>query len=213
MPRATSTQSYPVVPSLPSNSDPPNTAIVGSNGLNDLANAFPVTTDMTVAETQGLSYTTKSLTANVLSAGPASLQLRLSTTAPGTGIWAVISDVSPDGTPHPVATGRLNTDFPRIDRRRSLVDRRTREIVQPYGRYDHPEPATIGQERLYHVEFWPIGNRFKAGHRIRLHILGSSAASKPGAPAANTVRLGGPGGARLLLPALPGSDLPRALRG
>jgi uncharacterized protein len=210
-PRATTTQSYPVVPSPPGSSDPPNTAILGPNGVNALANAFPLTTDMTVAEPQGLSYTTRPLTRNVLAAGPASLELRLSTTAPGTGIWVVVSDVWPDGTPHPVASGRLNTDFPGIDRRRSLRDPRTGAIVQPYGRYDAPDPAPVGEERLYRVELWPIGNRFRAGHRIRLHVLGSSAASKPGAPAINAIRVGGVTGARLLLPVLPGSDLRRAL--
>ena len=149
----------------------------------------------------------------MLSAGPASLELRLSSTAPETGIWAVISDVSPDGTPHPVASGRLHTAYPGIDRRRSLKDPRTGDIVQPYGGYDRPDPAAIGQERLYRVEFWPIGNRFKAGHRIRLHIVGISGASQPDAPAVNTIRVGGPQGARLLFPVLPGSDLGRALRG
>ena len=213
MPAATTTQSYPAVSSLPSNSDPPNTAIVGASGVNALANAFPLLTEMTLAEGQGLSYTTRPLTADVLSAGPASLELRLSSTAGQTGIWGVISDVSPDGTPHPVASGRLNTDYPGIDRRRSLKDPRTGDIVQPYGRYDRPDPAAIGQERLYRVEFWPIGNRFKAGHRIRLHIVGISGASKPDAPAVNTIRVGGPQGARLLFPVLPGSDLGRALRG
>ena len=166
---------------------------------------------MTAAEPQGLSYTTAPLKADVLSAGPAGLSVRLSSTAGQTGIWVVISDVSPDGTPHPVAGGRLNTDFPGVDRRRSLRDPRTGAIVQPYGRYDRPDPAAPGEERLYRVELWPIGNRFKAGHRIRLHVLGISAASKPGAPALNTLRVGGAKGARLQLPVLPGSNLRRAL--
>jgi predicted acyl esterase len=106
----------------------------------------------------------------------------------------------------------VSTNYPGIDRRRSLKDPRTGAIVQPYGRYDQPDPAAIGQERLYRVEFWPIGNRFKAGHRIRLHILGISGASKPDVPAVNTIRVGGPQGARLLLPVLPGSESRRALR-
>jgi predicted acyl esterase len=211
MPPAATTQSYPTVPSAPSNSDPPNTAIVGASGANALASAFPVVTDMTLAEGQGLSYTTSPLRSSVVAAGPATLELRLSTTVPGTGIWVVVSDVSPDGTPHPVATGRLNTDYPRIDRRRSLWDPRTDRIVQPYGRYDQPDPAGVGVERTYHVELWPIGNRFRAGHRIRLHVLGTSAASKPGLPAVNAIRVGGPTGARLLFPVLPGGDLRRAL--
>jgi putative CocE/NonD family hydrolase len=206
-------QSYPALPSLPSKTDPPNTAIVGGAGVNALANAFPPLTDMTIAESVGLSYTTRPLTADVLSAGPASLELRLSSTARETGIWAVLSDVSPDGVPHPVATGRLLSSYPHIDPELSLHDAGTGDIVQPYGVYDHKTPATPGQERLYRIEFWPIGNRFKRGHRLRLHILGTSAASLPGAPAVNTVRVGGRDGSRLLFPVLPGSDLAGALGG
>jgi uncharacterized protein len=203
--RSAAVQSYPVVPSLPTNSDPPNTAIIGA-GTNPLANAFPALTEMTLAEPLGLSYTTAPLRRDVLAAGPLSLELRLSSTAPETAIWTVVSDVWPDGKAHPVASGRLLSSYPRIDRARSLTDARG-DIVQPYGRYGRPRPAAPGQERLYRVELWPIGNRFRAGHRIRLHILGASAASKPGAPAVNSVRIGGRRGARLLFPLLPGSAL------
>jgi putative CocE/NonD family hydrolase len=196
-------QSYPALPSLPSNSDPPNTAILGGSGVNALAGAFPATTDMTLAEPLGLSYTTVPFPADVLSAGPASLEVRLASTAPETAVWAVLSDVSPDATPHPVASGRLLSSYPNIDRERSLRDPRTGAIVQPYGVYDHKSPAGPGQARLYRIEFWPIGNRFKRGHRLRLHILGASAASLPGAPAVNTVQVGGRDGSRLLFPVLP----------
>jgi predicted acyl esterase len=159
---------------------------------------------MGVAERFGLNYTTPPLDHDLLSAGPAGLELRLASTAPTTAIWAVVSDVWPDGTPHPVASGRLLSDYPRINDARSLHDPVTGDVVQPYGRFGRKSPATPGQERLYHVELWPIGNRFRAGHRIRLHILGASAASMPGVPAVNTVLAGGPDGSRLLLPVLPG---------
>jgi uncharacterized protein len=212
-PAAKAVQSYPALPSPPGSSDPPNTAIAGAAGLNALMTAFPVLSDMTLAEPQGLSYTTQPLKRNVLSAGPASLELRLSSTAPQTSMWAVISDVSPDGMPHPVASGRLNSNFPKIDRARSLQDPRTGAIVQPYGVYDKETPASPGQARLYRIEFWPIGNRFKAGHRIRLHVLGASAASLPSAPAINSISVGGRNGSRLLFPVLPGSNLRAALGG
>jgi predicted acyl esterase len=107
--------------------------------------------------------------------------------------------VWPDGSSHPVATGRLSNAYPRIDRSRSLTDRRGR-VVQPYGDYSRKSPAPAGAERGYQIEFWPIGNRFKRGHRVRLTIIGASAASRPDLPAINTVRLGA---SRLLLPAVP----------
>ena len=83
--------------------------------------------------------------------------------------------------------------------------------MQPYGIYSQTSPAPVAKTRLYHVEFWPIGNRFEAGHRIRLDIVSESGASKPGAPALNTISVGGRNGSRLMFPVLPGSDLPAAL--
>jgi putative CocE/NonD family hydrolase len=199
-PAPSATQSYVEVPSLPTATDPHTTALLGG------FNSSPILTDMTLVEPLGLSYTTEPFAADVVSAGPASLELVLSSTAPETDIFTVVSDVAPDGTAHPVATGRLRTAYPGVDLSRSLVDD-TGAIVQPYGRYDQPDPAPIGQERRYHVELWPIGNRFQAGHRLRLHIVGASAYHQPSLPALNTIRLGGDNGSRLLLPLLPGSDI------
>src|SRR3954467_13469614 len=76
------TQSYPTVPSSPASTDPANTAIVGTSGPNAFFSAFPLTTETTLAEPQGLTYTTAPFASDVLSAGPADLDVRLSTTAP-----------------------------------------------------------------------------------------------------------------------------------
>ena len=179
----TATQSYATLPSLPTQSDPANAGIVGSTGANAITTALPILSDMTVAEASGLSWTTAPLDEDVLSAGPAAFDVRLSSTASETGIWAVISDVSPDGTPHPVASGRLLSSFPGVRPRRSLRAKRSGAIVQPYGRYGAKDPAPPGTERTYHVEFWPIGNRFKAGHRLRLTVsgdVGGVGAGRPG---------------------------------
>ena len=188
------TASYPVVPSLFSAVDPYNASIVGVNDA-------PPFTDMTLVEPLGLSFTTEPFASPVLAVGPASVELVLSSTAPATDLWVVLSDVSPDGTARAMAAGRLRSSFPGIDRSRSLVDTEG-NVVQPYGTYAQPEPTAIGAERRYHVEVWPIGNRFDAGHRLRLHVLGASIASQPSLPAMNTVRLG-PGQSRLLFPIVP----------
>jgi len=90
------------------------------------------------------------------------------------------------------------------DRPRAVAARPANRSDRPaYGVYDHKTPAAPGQERLYRIEFWPIGNRFRRGHRLRLHVLGTSAASLPGAPAVNTIRVGGHDGSRLLFPCCP----------
>jgi hypothetical protein len=191
---------YPALASLPTATDPYNTSILG------VFDESPLLTDMTLAEPLGLAYTTEPFAAPVLAAGPASVELVVSSTAPETDLYAVLSDVWPDGTAHPMAAGRLRSSYPGIDLARSLVDAGG-NVVQPYGRYDVRDPAPVGVERRYHVELWPIGNRFGAGHRLRLHVVGVSGASQPTTPAVDTVRLGD-GGSRLLFPVLPGSAAP-----
>lgn len=199
-------QSYLEVGSLPTATDPHTTSLLGQ------FNNSPQLTDMTTPEKLGLSFTTSPLTQSVTAAGPATLEVVLSSTSPQTDLWAVISDVSPDGVAHPVATGRLRSAYPHIDKSRSLTDP-SGAIVQPYGRYEWRDSSRIGTATRYFVEFWPIGNRFRAGHRIRLHVLGASAFSGPGVPALNTVSMGGTSNTRLLLPVLPGSDMTKALLG
>ena len=188
---ADAVQAYPATFSLPTSTDPHNVSIIGLNFAGSL-------TDMALAEPLGLSFTTEPFPEPVLAAGPASLEIVLASTAPETDIWAVLSDVWPDGSAHPMAVGRLRSSFAGVDVERSLVDAEG-AIVQPYGRYDAKDPALPGQERRYHVELWPVGNRFEAGHRLRLHVLGASAVSMPTTPGLNTVRLG-EGQSRLLFP-------------
>jgi predicted acyl esterase len=174
---------------------------------------LPILGDMNLAESVALSYTTKPLSEDVLSAGPLALEVRLSTTAPETGIWAVLTDVSPDGVSHPLTVGRLLSSFPSIGRDKSLVDS-AGNVVQPYGDFSRKTAlAGVLKPRLYQVELWPVGNRFKKGHRIRLDLVGASAASLQTLPGLNSVKVGGTSGSRLLFPVLPGSDLTRALGG
>jgi hypothetical protein len=193
---------YVAMPSVPTMSDVANSGFFGPDGLNQAAGAFPLATETNLAEPLGLTFTTPPLAHDLLSAGPAALDLRLSSTAPETALWAVIADVWPDGSSHPVAAGRLLSAYPNIIRGHSLVDRQG-EVVQPYGDYSSRSDARLLAARTYQIEFWPIGNRFKRGDRIRLVILGASAASLPSLPAVNFVTAGGPDATRLLFPVLP----------
>lgn len=202
-PAATSRQSYPAAVSEPTQTDVPNAAIVDAMGFAALTDRFPSLADMSAAEQLGLSYTTAPIEQDFLSAGPAALDITLSSTAPTTAIWAVISDVDPGGTPHPLGVGRLSTDYPFVDDSKSRRDPDSGDVVQPYGDFSAKSPATPGTARTYHVEFWPLGNEFRSGHRIRLHLVGQSLASLPNAPALNTVTLGGANPSRLLIPVTP----------
>ncbi|MEZ0577980.1 CocE/NonD family hydrolase [Nocardioides sp. MH1] len=206
------TQSYATVPSIPTMTDVPNAAIVGAAGLDMITGALPLLTQTLLADLTGLTYTTRALSSSVDLAGPVTLELPLKTSTPNSGIWAVLSDVAPDGSSHPLTVGRLSTSYPGLVPGRSLVQ--GGDVVQPYGDYSTKQAAKPGQWRTYQVELWPVGNRFQAGHRIRLSLVGSSLASLPsGQPAVHTVRVGGPNGARILVPVLPGGDLAAALGG
>lgn len=208
VPTTRTTASYLTVPSLPTMTDVPNIALLEAGGAKALTGALPLLTQSTLASIDGLTgqtFTTKPLAADVDLAGPVALDLRLATTTPGSGIWAVLSDVAPDGTSNPLTVGRLSTTFPGVVESRSLYD--DGRIVQPYGDYTHPSPPGLGQFRRYQVELWPVGNRFRAGHRIRVQLVGTSLASPLALPGLHTVRIGGSDGARLRLPVLPGGSL------
>jgi uncharacterized protein len=45
-----------------------------------------------------------------------------------------------------------------------------------------------------------VKSQFRAGHRIRLTMLGASGASKPSPPGIDSIRVGGRSGATLRLP-------------
>lgn len=198
-------QAYVPVQSLPTATDPHTTSLLG------VFNGSPELTLMNGPERLGLSYTTAPLAEDVVAAGPASLELELTSTTPETDLWAVISDVWPDGSAHPMAVGRLRTSYPDLVEAASLTDG-DGTVVQPYNDLSAKRFVAPGTEHRYHVEFWPIGNQFDAGHRIRVHVIGASGFHQPTAAGVNVVRTGGSdGGSVLRLPVLAGSDLVGAL--
>lgn len=210
---ATSRQSYASVTSVPTQTDPTTIAATGGGPdgeVNKLLRALPFVETINVTNQTGITFTSPALTAPVTAVGPATLDVRLSSLLPNTPIWAVLSDVWPDGSSHPMTTGRLNTGFPDIVKSKSLYS--DGQLVQPYGDYSTMKPALPLQARDYHVELWPIGNRFEKGHRIQLTLVGQSPLSLPSLPSINTVTLGGSSGTRLMFPTVPGSDLEAALR-
>jgi predicted acyl esterase len=188
------TQSAPTVPSNTFATDPYTTATVTSTQQTNLT------------EATSLTYTTAPLSEPVMSVGPAALKVRLKSTSPETDIVAVLADVAPDGSSHPVAAGRLRSTFTELDASRSVTDA-SGKIVQPYNDLSQKQTVLPGQARDYQVEFWPIGNRFERGHRIRLLLAGTPVSFQPSIPALNSIVVGGPDGAQLQLPLLPGSDL------
>jgi hypothetical protein len=198
-------QPYVPVSSMASATDPHTTSLLG------VFNGSPTLTTMNGPEVLGLSYTTAPFTGDVTLAGPASVELALTSTSVESDLWVVVSDVWPDGSAHPMATGRLRTSYPDVD------DARTRRddggnVIQPVNDVSAKRYVTPGTEHRYFVELWPIGNRFRRGHRLRVHVIGASGYHQPTATGVHTVRVGGAdGGSVLRVPVLPGGRLDLAL--
>lgn len=204
---ASTVQPYAFAPSNPLATDHHTISTVGGTGggevtPNGLGRRIPATRDLTTAEPQSLTYTTEPFDKAVTAVGPVSLTVHLASGAPVTDIVAVLADVAPDGTANPVAQGQLRTSFPYVDRSRSIVDKRTGEVVQPFNDYSREEPTMPGATREYTVEILPIGNVFEPGHRLRLYLTGTAATMQGSAPAVNLLSIGGATPSRLVLPTL-----------
>ncbi len=191
------TQIYPSVLSLGTSTDPQTTSVTGT-----ALSMIPGLTDMTLGGIGAATWTSPPLAAGINVAGPAALDVHVSSTSLEADLHAVVADVHPDGRAFPVGVGRLRMSYPRVDLAKSLIDENG-EVVQPYNDYSAKRPALPLQTRRYQVEFWPIGNRFGAGHRIRLYLVGTSSFMLPALPGLNIVSVGGSTKSRLLLPVLP----------
>lgn len=195
------TQSYPGETSLALlGTDLNTTATIG-----ELAES-PIFAQTNLADSVSLTYTTPPLKTAVDSAGPVALNIWLASTAKETDIHAVLADVWPDGSSFAVAQGRLRTSFPYVDTAKSVFDSRG-EMVQPYPIHSSQNFAPAREAREYHVEFWPVGNRFKPGHRMRLYITGTSPLMVAPPVGTNSVSTGPATPTKLLFPVLPGSDM------
>lgn len=203
------THPYLALTSLPTASDPNTTGTVAAAGASALFDVFPVLTQLALMEPLSLTWTTPALSEDVDVVGPATLTVFAASALPEADLHAVIADVWPDGSAHAVGIGRLRTGYPDLVEARTVRDARG-EIVQPYADFSRKTLALPGQTREYHVEFWPLGNRFAAGHRLRLYLMGAATYSVP-TPNLNLLSVGGDTPSRLQVPVLPGGDLCRAI--
>jgi uncharacterized protein len=206
-PGSRATQSYPFTPSDGLETDPHTVSTISGAGgygfsLDGGATYVPALTDMQLAEPMSLTYTLPPFKTAVDAVGPASLDVWASSTAPRTDLVAILADVGPDGRANPVATGQLRTSYPTVVSSRSLRDPRSGDIVEPYADFFRRNEAPPGTLRRYHVEILPIGNHFAAGHRLRLYLVGTSAAQQGAPPAVDSISIGGPTPSRLLFPTI-----------
>jgi putative CocE/NonD family hydrolase len=164
-------------------------------------------TDLSRDEAGGLTWTTPALTRDLEVSGPLSLRLFATSTTPDLA-WSVrLTDVWPDGRSEWITDGYLRATLRRVDPARSLRDRRG-TIVRPWLTYDHVDSLPLAAPVEYRIDLIGTSNVFRAGHRLRLDLLGVSNAM------ADSGRSGGTGVVQvlrdpdhpsaLMLPVIPG---------
>jgi uncharacterized protein len=150
----------------------------------------------------GVGFITAPQTSDVVAVGPASLDLRLRSSAPDTDLQATISEVRPDGRETYVTSGYLRASLRAVDGDATLLNP-TRDWVGP-------RPLEPGFQTV-RIALNPIAYPFRAGSRIRVTVTapgGDRTSWRFDTPATrgrvvDTVALGA-GGSTLALPIVPG---------
>jgi putative CocE/NonD family hydrolase len=166
--------------------------------------------DQRLEEEQGLTWRSPVLSQPLTLAGPISLHLVASSTAPDTDWFAKISAVAPDGTQSIVSEGQLRASL------RALAPKSTSK--EPLETLATPEEPTPGTFYDYEIALAPTAYQFAAGDQLQLRLTSynmpnalpgtidfdssepADTTFTPLLPATNTVRLGGSDGTSLQLP-------------
>lgn len=175
-----------------------------------------------LAAGKGVGFTSAPLDADVVIAGPSSLDLRLRSSARDSDLQVTLSEVRPDGSETYVQNGWLRASQRRLDPRRSTA----LEPVPTHLERD-AAPLPAGRFTLVRVPILPVAHAFRAGSRIRVTVQ-APGGDRPRwrldsierGRTRNAIRLGGTRPSRLVLPVVAGATArgtplpaPTALRG
>ena len=163
---------------------------------------------------KAVAYATAPLTDDVVLAGSASIDLWLSSTAADTDLQVTLSEIRPDGQETYVQNGWLRASHRKVDESASSELR----PVQTHLEAD-AAPLPGGESVLARVELFPFAHAFRAGSRIRITIAapgGDRVLWKFRALAAdgnvvNSIAYGGATPSRIVLPVVPGVEIPTPL--
>lgn len=150
----------------------------------------------------GVSFITAPRTVDTVAVGPASLDLRLASSARDTDLQATISEVRPDGKETYVTSGYLRASLRAVNSAATPLDP-TRDWIDP-------QPLQPGFQTV-RIALNPIAYAFRAGSRIRITITAPGgdrpswrfATPATGGRVVDTLALGA-GGSSLVLPVVPG---------
>jgi uncharacterized protein len=152
-----------------------------------------------------VAYTSPPLARDLVVAGPASLDLWLSSTATDTDVQATVTEVRPDGQEVYVQRGWLRASQRKLDPALST----TLRPYQTHLRAD-AQPLVAGQATPMRLEIFPFAYAFRKGSRIRVWIdaptghTGFWAFTPTPQPARDTVLHDAAHPTRLVLGELPG---------
>ena len=160
-----------------------------------------------IAAGKGVGWVSKPLVADVVIAGPSSLDLHLRSSARDTDLQVTLSEVRPDGNETYVQNGWLRASHRKLDPRRSTsidpVPTHLRRAAAPLPR---------GRFSLVRVPIWPVAHAFRAGSRIRVTVEATGGdrprwqfATVDRGRTRNTVALGGRLASKLVLPVVAGA--------
>ncbi|MFT3715950.1 MAG: CocE/NonD family hydrolase [Gordonia sp. (in: high G+C Gram-positive bacteria)] len=149
----------------------------------------------------GVGFITAPQPHDVLVAGPGSLDLQLSSSAPDTDLQATVSEVRPDGTEILVTTGFLRASLRATNASATALDP-TRDWLNP---------TPLSGTQTARIQLASLGHVFRKGSRIRIAITapGGDKTSwrfqtpNTGGRVVDTIGLGA-GGSSLVLPVVPG---------
>jgi hypothetical protein len=112
-----------------------------------------------------VAYTSAPLASDMVVAGPASLDLWMSSTGSDADVQVTVTEVRPDGRETYVQRGWLRASHRKLDPARStgLLP------YQTHARAD-AEPLAPNTPTLMRVEVFPFAHAFRAGSRLRLWI-------------------------------------------
>jgi predicted acyl esterase len=175
----------------------------------DVAGEPAASWDDRPAEGTSASFTTAPLTQDKVVLGSASLDLRLSSTAPDTDLEVTLSEVRPDGKEVFVQQGWLRASHAALDEERSTRTRpfQTHEVTDVL-----PLVPTVATP--LRVEIFPFGHVFRAGSQVRVTVAAPHVhpdlwgfTALP-TLAQNTIHTGGATPSSLVLPLLPVQEVP-----
>lgn len=112
-----------------------------------------------------LSYTTNTLSNDMVLAGPASVDLWITSTSDDVDLQATISEVRPDGQEMYVQRGWLRTSHRRMDEQASTVF----QPIHTHRRADFA-PLTPNEATYIRFEVFPFAHAFRANSKLRLTI-------------------------------------------